>query len=387
MKLRYKYTFLFFSVFCYFLTDAPVKSQPTYFDRIDILIASYAEQGLFSGSVLVANNGEVFKKGYGLADRPWNIPNAPQTRFQIASLTKQFTAMLILQLAEQGDLSLNDPISFYLPDYPAAYGADVSIKHLLSHTSGIPSYTAFKNWPDTTSRLDTRPPEFIEYIAARELQFRPGTRFSYSNSNYYLLGIIIEKITAKSYGRVLQEQILDPAYLTNTGYRFNRMIVESMAEGYERLPTGLYEKASYQSPSTAYSVNGIYSTVEDLYKWDQLLYADRLLTQPYREQMFTAQVNNYGYGWIIGSIYADEAKQFFKSPFNYGFMDRLTYQQKYGVNWHWGSNPGFNSLLIRVPGQRWTIIILENQKLLGDPEGTKIFDIAGAIFTILDENR
>jgi len=365
---------------------APIQSQPAFADRVDELIVSYSEQNLFSGAVLVARGDSVFKKGYGLANHSWEIPNTPETRFQIASLTKSFTALLVMQLAESGDLSVNDPLFVYLPDFPADYAADISIKHLLTHTSGIPDFTHFDDWPDTTSRIDTRPGRFVRHIAARELEFEPGSQFSYSNSNYFLLGVIIERVTGRSYGRALQEQILGPGRLDNTGYRYDRMIVEQMAEGYERLPNGVYERAPFQSPSTAYSAGGMFSTVEDLYRWDRLLYTDRLLNPAGRDRMFTAGRQHYGYGWVIGTVYPNRAALFFKSPFDFENIGRTGIGRRYRTIWHWGSNPGFNALLVRVPAQQWTIIILENQSLLGDPEGTRIYEMAGAIYEMLDDN-
>ncbi|MDX1617635.1 MAG: serine hydrolase domain-containing protein [Balneolaceae bacterium] len=365
----------------------PARSQSDLEVQIDELVTSYTDLGLFSGSVLVADEGEVFKQGYGLANHSWEIENTPGTRFQIASLTKSFTAVLILQMAESGLLNLEAPLTIYLPDYPADYGADITIRQLLAHTSGIPDYTGFSEWADSTSRIETRPSVFLEHIAGRPLEFEPGTRFGYSNSNYYLLGIVIENVTSKTYGRVLQEQILVPGRLENTGYLFDRMVVDQMASGYERVANGVYEKAPYQSPSTAYSAGGIYSTVEDLYRWDQLLYTDRLLTGASRNRMFSERRSNYGYGWVVGDIYPNDAGKFFKSPFNFGFVERRSGKGNYRTIWHWGSNPGYNALLVRVPENRWTIVILENQSLLGDPEGTRIYDIAGEIYELLDESR
>lgn len=360
----------------------PVSAQPNISSQIDSLLTSYEERDLFSGTVLVARGGEVFSGGYGIANRSWDIPNSPETRFQIASLTKPFTAILILQLMEQGSLSLDDPLFVYLPDFPAEYGADVTIRNLLNHTSGIPNYTNFTSWSDTTSRVDLKPADFLELVASKELLFEPGTDFRYSNSNYYVLGLVIETVTGMSYSRVLEDQILGPGRLENTGYQFNRMVVDQMAEGYERLSSGFYEKAPYQSPSTAYAAGGIYSVVHDLYEWDQLLYGDRLLTETSRTEMLTPGRGNYGYGWVIGDVYTDEVTSFLKAPFNFTSTSRPD-QQSYHMMWHWGSNPGFNALLLRVPDQRWTIIILENQELIGDPEGTKIYDIAAEIFSLL----
>lgn len=357
-------------------------AQSTLFDQADSLLSIYEEKNLFSGSVLLAREGEVFTDGYGLANRSWEIPNTADTRFQLASLTKPFTATLVLQLAERGNLSLNDPISAYLSDYPSGYAADVTIHELLNHTSGIPNYTDFAAWSDTTSRVDWQPQDFVQIIAERGLEFQPGTRFRYSNSNYYLLGMIIENVTGMSYSRVLQNQITRPGRLERTGYLFNRMVVPRMAEGYERLSNGYYEKAPYHSPSTSYAAGGIFSVVEDLYRWEQLYYNDRLLSEESRTSMMSAGRGNYGYGWVVGASYPDEVTQFLKNPFTFSSNSRPD-RQPYQIQWHWGSNPGFNSLLLRVPGEQWTIIILENQQLAGDPEGTNIFDIAGQLFQLL----
>jgi CubicO group peptidase (beta-lactamase class C family) len=185
-----------------------------------------------------------------------------------------------------------------------------------------------------------------------------------------------------SYGRVLQDRILEPAQMENTGYQFNRMVVERLAEGYERLSNGYYEKAPFQSPSTAYASGGIYSVVDDLYRWVQLLYAGKLLPEEIRNEMMTPGKGNYGYGWVVGEAYPDEVVEFLKTPFTFSSNPQPN-EQSYQLVWHWGSNPGFNSLLVRVPGPQWTIIILENQQLMGAPEGTKIYDIAGEIFELL----
>lgn len=364
----------------------PAEGQPTFFDQIDVLVDSYAEQDLFSGSVLVARDGEVYSNGYGMANRSWNQPNTADTRFRVASLTKPFTATLILQLVEQGTLSLNDPLYVHLPEYPAEYGADVTIHHLLNHTSGIPSYTNFTGWADTTSRIEVNPGSFLAHIGSKPLAFEPGTSFQYSNSNYYLLGVIIEKATGMSYSRILEEQILKPGRLTNTGYLFNHMVVDRLAEGYDRLSNGYYEKAPYQSPSTAYAAGGIYSDVNDLYNFSILMNTDRLLGEEYRSRMMTAREHNYGYGWVIGNIRVDDASRFLKSPFTFK-TEPTTGSGIYRLLWHWGSNPGYHTLLIHVPEQQWTIVILENQNLVGDPEGTKIFDIAAGILQRLHKNR
>ena len=186
--------------------------------QIDDLMRRYVDNGQFNGTVLVAENGKViFKKGYGLANMEWDTPNEPDTKFRLGSLTKQFTSMLIMQLVEQGKLKLEGKITDYLTDYPKAAGDKITIHHLLTHTSGIPNYTnlpAFK----TFNRNRYKPADFLKQFSDLPLEFEPGSAFAYSNSGYFLLGAIIEKVTGKTYEKVLQENIFTPLQMNNTGY-------------------------------------------------------------------------------------------------------------------------------------------------------------------------
>ena len=207
--------------------------------KIDALMTKFHEYGQFNGAVLVAENGKViFKKGYGLANMEWNIPNMPETKFRLGSITKQFTAMLILQLAEQGKLKLDGKIADYLPDYPRSTGEKVTIHHLLTHTSGIPSYTGFPQFSSEMSRDPYAPAAFVKTFSDSALQFEPGAKFSYNNSGYFLLGVIIEKVAGKSYEQALQENILQPLNMQNTGYDYHSPIINRRANGYEKRPGG-----------------------------------------------------------------------------------------------------------------------------------------------------
>ncbi len=175
-------------------------------DKLDKLIRTYADYEKFNGSVLVAEKGNViYKKGFGLADMEWNIPNQPDTKHRLGSITKQFTAMLIMQLVEQGKLKLDVPISTYLPDYPKKKGDVITLHHLLTHSSGTPNMTSFPGFFKDISRNAYSPVQLVNLFADSTLQFKPGERFDYSNSGYILLGYIIEKVTGKSYEQVLQE--------------------------------------------------------------------------------------------------------------------------------------------------------------------------------------
>src|SRR5690606_17204118 len=201
------------------LTSFNVAQAQTKADKIDKLVSTYAEYGKFNGSVLVADKGNViYKKGFGLADMEWNIPNQPDTKHRLGSITKQFTAVLIMQLVEQGKLQLHVPVTTWLPDYPKKNGDIITIHHLLTHTSGIPNMTSCPGFIKDVSRNAYTPAQLVKISADSTLEFKPGERFAYSNSGYLLLGHIIEKVTGKSYEQVLQEHILTPLGMTNTGY-------------------------------------------------------------------------------------------------------------------------------------------------------------------------
>lgn len=176
-------------------------------EKIDQLISTYADYGQFNGTILVSENGVIlYKKAFGLANMEWNIPNNTNTKFRLASVTKQFTSMLILQLVAEGKLDLHKPISTYLKDYPKPQADKITIHHLLTHTSGIPNYTSFPNYWNLM-RNPISPSDLVKNFADSTLKFTPGERFNYSNSGYVLLGNIIETVTKKNYAEILQEKI------------------------------------------------------------------------------------------------------------------------------------------------------------------------------------
>ena len=269
-------------------------------DKLDELMNLYTTYGQFNGSVLVAEKGNViYKKGFGMANMEWDIPNQSDTKHRLGSITKQFTSMLILQLVEQGKLKLDVPITTYLPDYNKLNGDRITIHHLLTHTSGTPNYTAFPNFFKDSSRDPYTPEEFIKVFADSTLQFTPGERFNYSNSGYFLLGAIIEKVTGKTYEQVLQENILTPLKMNNTGYDHHGTILPHRASGYEKTGS-TYINANYLDMSIPYAAGSLYATVEDLYLWDQALYTNKLLSKKYMDLLFSKHVpafgGHYGYG-------------------------------------------------------------------------------------------
>src|SRR5260370_27324953 len=212
-----------------------VSYGQTKVDKLDKLLHAYAEYGKFNGSVLVAEKVQViYKKGFGLADMEWNIPNQPDTKYRLGSITKQFTSMLIMQLVEQGKLKLDVPISTYLPDYPKKSGDVITLHHLLTHSSGIPNMTSFPGFDKNISRDFYSPMQLVNLFADSTLQFEPGKKFVYSNSGYILLGYIIERVTGKTYEQVLQENIFTPLKMNNTGYDHHQTLLKNRAIGYEK---------------------------------------------------------------------------------------------------------------------------------------------------------
>jgi CubicO group peptidase (beta-lactamase class C family) len=340
-----------------------VSYGQTKVDKLDKLISAYTEYGKFNGSVLVAEKGNViYKKGFGLADMEWNIPNQPDTKHRLGSITKQFTATLIMQLVEQGKLKLDVPISTWLPDYPKKNGDVITIHHLLTHTSGIPNMTSFPGFVKDVMRNSFSPVQLVNISADSTLQFKPGERFAYSNSGYILLGYIIEKITGKPYQQVLQENIFTPLKMKNTGNDHHRTLLKNRASGYEKNGR-LYVNADFIDMSVPYAAGSMYSTVEDLYLWDQALYGNQLLRKENMELLFTKHIpsggGHYGYGWGVGEMTLGNTAE------------------RIGTVGHGGGINGFNTQITRIPSDRSFIVLLNNTG------GAPLNEMTSAIAAIL----
>lgn len=333
--------------------------------QIEQLLSKYNEYGQFNGSALVAENGKViFKKGFGSANMEWNIPNQPDTKFRLGSISKQFTALLIVKLAEEGKIKLDVPITTYLPDYPKENGDKITIHHLLTHSSGIPNYTDSPGFFKDKARNPYTPEEFVKTFSSLALEFTPGEKFNYSNSGYFLLGYIIEKITAKTYEQYLQEVIFTPLKMVNSGYDHSEVILKNRAAGYERKGK-LITNAAYIDMSIPYAAGSLYSTVEDLYLWDQALYTNKLLSAKSMESLFKPYISlgraSYGYGWFIDEV--DNG--------NKGKLKTIG---------HGGGINGFNTIISRYPSDKNLIVLLNNTG------GTVLGEMNDAIRAILYNN-
>ncbi|AFL81242.1 penicillin-binding protein, beta-lactamase class C [Aequorivita sublithincola DSM 14238] len=346
-----------------FVATFAVTYAQTKTTQLDELLNKYTEYGQFNGSVLVADKGQViYKKGFGMANMEWDIPNTPDTKHRLGSITKQFTSMLIMQLVAEGKLDLQATVSKYLPDYSKVNGDKITIHQLLTHTSGTPNYTSFPNFFKDLSQNPHSPTEMLALFGDLPLEFTPGERFAYSNSGYILLGAIIEKVTGKTYEEVLQEKIFDPLKMKDSGYDHHNTILKKRATGYE-MKGSTPENSPYIDMSTPYAAGSLYSTVEDLYLWDQALYTDKLLSKKYMDMLFEKYIpafgEYYGYGWMIGEMPIGNTKDTVK------------------VVTHGGGINGFNTLITREIEDKSLVVLLNNTG------GAPLYSINVAISAIL----
>ena len=315
------------------LLAACAVEKPPDIAGIDAYLSELEKDQGFSGLVLIAKDREVLlSKGYGMADKEAQIPNTSKTRYRIHWLTMPFTAMAIMQLQVDGKLDVQDSICQYIPVCPE-YWQGITLHHLLTHTSGVSDW--IQPWGSEAEKPTTGL-ERVEFIKHKAPYFQPGEQFRYSENGYIILGAIIESVSGQAYDEYLKQHIFDPLGMENSGYEGN-----SIAVGYK--PTG--EEAPVPDLLFRYSASGLYSSVEDLYLWDQALYGEQLLAQDYLDMMFTGYAetpsvdfkgSDYGYGWFIGKTFGRR------------------------VIFHGGWMSGYTSMIMRFPDDRVTIIVLRN---------------------------
>jgi D-alanyl-D-alanine carboxypeptidase len=249
--------------------------------RADTYLSNLTAKNVFRGSVLVGIDGKiVFEKGYGLADEEWSEPNTPATEFRIFSVTKQFTGACILLLQERGLLSVQDTVSKYIDNLPDSW-RPITIHQLLTHTSGIPNYVGVSQRAKELERLGATPREMIDLVAAEPLDFKPGTQLRYTNTGYILLGMIIEKVSGQTYSAFLKKKIFEPLSMEHSGYDDQTAILMNRASGYSNRD-GHLVNAEFGDISFPFAAGGIYSTVEDLYRWNEALTQPGKLLSPAR---------------------------------------------------------------------------------------------------------
>lgn len=311
------------------------KTTSCFEAEIDAYIEPFVKAAGFSGTILIAKGGEILiNKGYGMADYEWDIPNTPQTIFQIASISKSFTAAAIMVLEERGLLSVDDPLAKFIPDYPN--GERITVHHLLTHTSGIPNVNEFPEYSQK-SRFPNTLEQILALFKNKALEQEPGTSYRYSNSNYNLLAYIIEKVSGKSYSDFLRENIFDPLGMANTGHPGKaETLIPNRAAGYAPAGQIELEKAPYLDWTIKTGNGSLYSTNTDLYKWERALYSEKILKRETLDKIFTLHVDNVGYGW---------------------FVRERSGRRVTAIN---GRSPGFASYLERYIDDDACIIILSN---------------------------
>ncbi len=299
--------------FCFlllsFLTSIASAQVPTDAQlgaEVDKLLAAQYPASGTGASALVARNGQViYKKAFGMANLELNVPMQLDNVFRIGSITKQFTAVAILQLMEQGKLSLQDDITKFIPDYPT-HGYKITIEHLLTHTSGIKSYTNMESF-GSIMRLDKTPEEMVNFFKNQPMDFAPGTQWNYNNSGFFLLGYIIEKLSGKTYPQYVEDVFFKPLGMTNSYYGNDSKLIKNRATGYQKGENGT-ENADPLSMTQPFAAGSLQSTVEDLYKWNRAVHSYKLLKKETLDKAFTpyklsdGTATHYGYGWFLDNL-------------------------------------------------------------------------------------
>jgi CubicO group peptidase (beta-lactamase class C family) len=310
--------------------------------RLDASIASYYKADEPGATIIVVKDGKtVFRKAYGLADVAKGVPLTPETTMRLGSITKQFTATAILMLADEGKLSLSDEITRFLPDFPTQ-GKKITIENLLTHTAGVANYTSNRDYVANMPR-DMTLAQLIDMFKDEPLDFDPGTKWSYSNSGYVLLGAVIEKVSGMPYAKFVEQRIFVPLDMVNTAYEGYERKSNPHAVGHAPGEHG-FTVARTISMTQPYAAGSLVSTVDDLARWDAAVSSGKLLKAASWQHAFTPYVlangkpANYGYGWELGKLR--------------GFEEIS----------HNGSINGFNSEVLRLPTEHVYVAVLSNTR-------------------------
>lgn len=315
---------------------APACKVSDYARQANAIIAPYVQSQAFTGSILVTKDGvPLLRQGYAMADREWDIANTPDTKFRLGSITKQFTAAAILLLAQDGKLSIDDPVSKFYPEAPPTWSR-VTIRRLLTHTSGIPSYTSIPGFFDKAAKSAMTPIEIVKLTQDQPLEFEPGSKFNYDNTGYVLLGVVIEKVSGQTYADFLRERILMPLGMKDTGYDVSQTVLRHRAKGYAPGPSGELINADYLDMSVPHAAGALYSTVDDLSTWVRAIGQGKLLQPDGWQAAFTDYGHGYGYGW---------------------FLDKLGQHRRIQ---HGGGIHGFSTAIQRYPDESLAVIVLGN---------------------------
>lgn len=336
--------------------SVPDKSAKDRFKKLDDYLLSAKNAYKLNGCVLVAQGNIVLQYAYGRKDARTRERLQLDTRFPILSITKTMTATVVLKLQEEGKLSVRDRLSNYFPDFPN--GNKITIHQLLTHTSGIHNYSDYVGIDDSLiTNYPIAKERILHQIKSRPPDFSPGKRYSYNNSGYYLLGLIIEKVTGKPYETVVTELIFEPLGMNDSGFDFIHLPDSVKAKGYQFLDAERAVPYKHFDSTYAYAAGSVYSTISDLHKWARAISSRKILTVKSWDAAFTPKLNGYGYGWMIGQFFG---KKYVR---------------------HSGGYPGYMAEFVHYPDEDLTIIILNN---FGNYEET-VWPIAMGVSSIMFE--
>lgn len=344
---------------CLVLMSLLVFSQ-TKTAKLANIMNQYHQFDMFDGAVLVAENGKVVYKGaFGLANREWNIPNTTDTKFMIGSISKPFTAVLVLTQIQKGLINLDSTIDSYLPAFRNKPAAKITIRQLLSHTSGMPNYEIIPDFFPRISRQKFSREEYLKVFIDSPLLFKPGTQYSYSSWGYFTLGYILENVTHKPYAILMKEEIFNKAGMLNSGSYYHTQIVNKRATGYDH-SFGQFTSSDFRDQTNTMGTGDIYSTVEDIFKFHLALSSNKILNKELTNLMFTPGMEpaRYGLGW-------------FNKFFKYSNTDSVA------SNFHLGMTEGFIAFVRRVPSNNSVVVILCNSA------PTDFFGITNNLYKIL----
>jgi CubicO group peptidase (beta-lactamase class C family) len=318
----------------------------------EILCKEFEKSHGFEGVVLIAQGNQVlFEQGFGYANREWQIPNSPETKFNIASISKQFTAILTLQLHEQGKLSLEGKISDYLPYYRKDTGSQITIHHLLTHRSGIPNYTSLPNVWEDSLRNHYSLKELIVRFCSHDLEFEPDSQYAYNNSGYLILAAVLEEVTGKPFAKLLRQYILKPLSLHDTGIDVRSEVIRFRATGYIKI-FNTYRHGNYTYMRNLDGPGSMYTTVRDLFRYSQALFGGQILSPESQERMFTAY--SYGEHWIAP----------YSNAYGYGIgmanIPPYHSAQPYNMVFHSGHISGFSSFMAHFTDDQLLVVMLSN---------------------------
>lgn len=303
--------------------------------KLEEILKAYSSQYKFNGTVLVAHKGKILlDKGYGYRNLKDSVKHDPNSIFQIGSVTKQFTATVIMKLQEKKKLSVNDKLSKYFPDYPK--GDSITIRQLLSHTSGIFNYTNDREFMEKEVSNPATREKMLARFKDKPLDFSPGTKWSYSNSGYMLLGYIIEDVANMPWEKAVREYIFNKAGMEHSGFDFTHLQSPAKSTGYFQIKSDGNVPAPIVDSSVSFAAGSIYSTTGDLYKWFQALQANSIMKASSKAEAFTPVLERYGYGWGVDTI-----------------AGQVTIGHSGGIH-------GFVSNMVFIPGDSTVVILLNN---------------------------